>query len=129
MKREIMNSKKIISVMIGVLLAANSVAGVIDLTIHSRANCVNNESISWHRGDTQWLLTVSDHLFNGDKHHSLSSGWENTWRSANVHWGESPIGSTAWSVQAGHYQNVGGRDYLLGFTKASDCNIYDGWWG
>jgi len=120
--------KKVLLGITIILLANNSFAGLKDLTIHSRANCGNNESISWHLGHSYALLTVSDHLQNGRKQHSLATGWEMTWRSASVHWGESAPGRKDWFVQAGHYQNINGRDYLLGFTTATDCNIYDGWW-
>ncbi len=110
------------------IVMANSVfAGFNNLTIHSRANCGNNESISWDARKSYVLLTVSDHILNGSLKHSLSSGWENTWRSANVHWGEAKPGS-GWYVQAGHYIQINGRVSLLGYTTADDCNIYDGWW-
>ena len=110
-----------------VFLATPAIAGFKELTIHSRANCGNNESISWHAGHSYNLLTVSDHLKDNRLIHSLSSGWENTWRSANVHWGEAGPGS-GWYVQAGHYQRIGRSEHRLGFTTASDCSIYDGWW-
>lgn len=112
---------------IGIVLSSYANAGYNSLTIHSRANCVNNESITWHKGHTYNLLTVSDHLKFGKRQHSLATGWEVTWRSANVHWGE-PGGEPYWYVQAGHYMKVGYQDYRIGFTTASDCSIYDGWW-
>jgi|SRR6476646_7293243 len=122
-----MKLKKLLLGIIIASLSAQTFSGVRGLTIHSRANCANNESISWELGRSRWLLTVSDHLHNGKKQHSLISGWENTWRSANVHWGEAAPKS-GWFVQAGHYQKINGHDYLIGYTIANDCNIYDGWW-
>jgi hypothetical protein len=102
-------------------------AGLRNLTIHSRANCGNNESISWQAGYAHDLLTVSEHLKNGKIVHRMASGWEYTWRSANVHWGEALPGA-GWTVQAGHYIREGQYEYRLGFTKATDCSFYNGWW-
>jgi hypothetical protein len=112
---------------VSIIVSTASFAGVKDLTWHSRANCGNNESITWHAGHVYTLLTVSDHLFNGKIVHRLASGWENTWRSANVHWFEAKPGS-GWFVQGGHYRRIGNQEIRLGFTTAKDCNIYDGWW-
>lgn len=108
-------------------LCQTAIAGFNGLTYHSRANCVNNESISWDATSYHELLTVSDHLYRGRVIHSLASGWEDTWRSANVHWGEAAPGA-GWHVQAGHYISYGGTVRLLGYTTADDCSIYDGWW-
>lgn len=121
-----MKFKEIILAIISIA-TTSTFAGLNKLTIHSRANCANNESISWHRGHYYTLLTVSDHLRNDRKLHSLSSEWEYTWRSANVHWGEGVPGG-GWFVQAGHYIMVGNQSILLGFTTADGCNIYEGWW-
>lgn len=102
-------------------------AGFNNLTIHSRANCVNNESISWDATSYHMLLTVSDHLYHGKFIHRMATGWENTWRSADVHWGEAAPGA-GWHVQAGHYIQYGNSVRLIGYTSADDCSIYDGWW-
>ena len=113
--------------LIGIIFSCYANAGFKELTIHSRANCANNESITWHYNHPYNLLTVSDHLRNGQLQHRLAAGWETTWRSANVHWGEAGPGA-GWHVQAGHYMRIGYTEYRIGFTTADDCNIYDGWW-
>lgn len=122
-----MKHKLKLATLVAALLSTSAIAGLKELTIHSRANCGNNESITWHAGHTYTLLTVSDHIRNNMILHRLGSGWEDTWRSANVHWGEAGPGA-GWSVQAGHYQRFGMQEFRLGFTTASDCSIYDGWW-
>ncbi len=83
-------------------------AGLHGFTMHSRANCANNESISWWAG------------------HSFT-GWQTTWRSAAVHWGE---GTGGWYVLGHHWGIDSHRDkVLLSKTDAIDCRWYDGWWG
>lgn len=104
-------------------------AGFKELTWHSRANCVNNESITWHAGHSYHLRTVGEH-------HNLSRSWpcnmdtgeEYTWRSAAVHWGEGVAGS-GWLV-IGHHsmKDRKGKWVKLGVTRVKDCSIYDGWW-
>ena len=75
-------------VILSSFLANNSQAALNMLSIHSRANCVNNESISWDGQHYWFLATESWHYFKGKLQHLVGSGWENTWRSAGVHWGE-----------------------------------------
>lgn len=102
-------------------------AGFNGLTVHSRANCVNNESISWD-WTTYWVLfTTSDHcdLGSGALIHSIGTGWQSTWRSAAVHWGE---GRGGWLVHGHHWINDHGRVLPIGSETVNDCSIYDGWW-
>ncbi len=110
------------------LLSAQVQAGVVALTIHSRANCGNNESISW---DMRWYrqyATVSDHFIGGGVH-EIKTGWQDTWRSAAVHWSEARPGA-GWRVIGSHWMKDPntGRDIFLGRTDVVDCSIYDGWW-
>ena len=113
---------------IGIVFSSYASAGLYELTIHSRANCYTNESITWHRGHTYNLLTVSAHSSKKQREvHQLAAPWEVTWRSANVHWSE-PKGGADWYVEAGHYLRMGYQEYRIGYTTASDCSLYDGWW-
>ncbi len=111
------------------LLISNANAGLHSFTMHSRANCGNNESISWHAGHSYLLWTSSNHWHNGVLQHYVvsSRGFENTWRSAAVHWGEARPGS-GWFVRGYHRMFINGIDKLLAVTDVSDCSIYDGWW-
>lgn len=108
----------------------------------SRANCANNESITYNFWDPpEWRLTFSYHqdLENNYAEHYVASGpfshcdiygcwylYEHTTRAAAVHWGEGgvPGVSTRWAVIGDH------RTYLdwLGvftyyWTTARDCNL------
>lgn len=107
------------------VLSIRADAGLKKFTMHSRANCVNNESISWQRDYSFTLKTVSEHYFNNELQHMLDTGWEYTWRSAAVHWGE---GRGGWTVVGYHLQVINGSPILLAKTIVRDCSIYDGWW-
>lgn len=101
-------------------------AGLAGLTFHSRANCVNNESISWHLGQSYLLRTKSLHFKGGRLLHTADTGLEATWRSAAVHWGE---GTGGWTVRGEHYGlNQSGKEFLLAKEVVSNCSLYDGWW-
>lgn len=69
----------------GTSVAVN--AGFNGLTIHSRANCINNESISWDYTANSWYWTNSDHysLNTGEFIHGIWTLWEYTWRSAALY--------------------------------------------
>jgi hypothetical protein len=108
-------------------LASNAQAGFNGFTMHSRANCVNNESISWDATTYRVLGTVTQHFRNGEWIHGVSTGWQNTWRSAAVHWSEAAPGS-GWRVHGYHWFKDGSREVLLAETDVPDCSIYDGWW-
>lgn len=118
--------KKIIIVL--ALLPVITNAGVRALTIHSRANCANNESISWHLNNPHELKTISVHRKQdrwGSYSHVVETPWKNTWRSAAVCWGE---GYSGWSVVGYHYIRERGTQKLLGRTTATNCNLDRGWW-
>jgi hypothetical protein len=109
-------------------LAFNSAnAGFNNLTTHSRANCINNESITWDWTTYRMSGTVSQHYRNGVWIHGINTGWEYTWRSAAVHWGEAKPGS-GWTVIGYHWLRENNKERMIDITEVSDCSIYDGWW-
>ena len=58
--------------------------------------------------------------------HSIGTGWQYTWRSAAVHWGE---GHGGWIVHGYHWiKNSQGQIRPIGEEIVKDCSIYDGWW-
>ncbi|HEU5366664.1 MAG TPA: hypothetical protein VFU62_14095 [Hanamia sp.] len=101
-------------------------AGVKDLTWHSRANCGNNESITWQAGKNWDMRTISWH-YHGLKVHIVDTKFETTWRSAAVHWGEARPGS-GYRVVGNHWVKLLGPHYNIFETDVNDCSIYDGWW-
>lgn len=109
---------------IGLYSSAN--AAFNGLSIHSRANCVNNETISWDWTHYWTLNTQTAHYQNGRLIHQYVTGWQNTWRSAAVCWGE---GRGGWYVVGNHYIAYKSGDMIpLGSTNVTDCSIYNGWW-
>lgn len=111
--------------------AINAHAGMAAPTAHSRANCGNNESITWFAfAEYNWRV-VSFHNYNwnhpGQGYHYIDTGMAQTWRQAAVHWGESAPGGT-YLVDGFHYFLYAGREWLDVNTRATDCSIYDGWW-
>lgn len=104
-----------------------SYAGINGTTVHSRANCGNNESITWYLGHPFRWRVVSIHEQNKRRGHMIDTGWDTTWRQAAVHWGEGVSGG--WTVTGYHYY-IGYAQGKIPFeiTHAEDCNIYDGWW-
>lgn len=105
--------------------------GINGLTYHSRANCVNNETISWDLLEDHRLETASRHT--GVNYHSIVDSDRVTWRSAAVCWGE---GRGGWNVEGWHYlwddhgNKFGLQDnwHIKQHEVVSDCSIYDGWW-
>lgn len=103
-------------------------AGFNGYTNHSRANCTNNESISWDWTHDWWLWTNSEHynVSNGELIHTLNTGAQLTWRSAAAHWGEGQIG---WQVHGRHWRLYTDKKWHLESDEwITDCSIYDGWW-
>lgn len=121
--------KEIIAILFFAIIISskNVYAGFYGLTHHSRANCVNNESISWHAGYSYWLWVSSQHTHENGESHYLTTGWVNTWRAAAVHWGE---GRGGWVVNGEHWM----RDdeytdpHIVASERVTNCSIYDGWW-
>jgi hypothetical protein len=133
------NTGKAIAVGLGLLLGGTALAEEAEK--FSRANCINNESITYNWWDPPvWRLTFSYHqdLENNYAEHYVASGpfshcdaygcwylYENTTDASAIHVGEGGVpGSTRWATIGDH------RTYLdwLGvftyyWTTARDCNI------
>ena len=121
-----MKEKIITLLLVTTITSGTASAGQYNLTHHSRANCANNESISWQAGHSYWLWVVSRHkAYKQD--HQVIADWDLTWRSAAVHWGE---GRGGWTVEGHHWmrQNSASMPYQVQEEYVSDCSIYDGWW-
>lgn len=113
------------------VIALDSFAGVRGPTAHSRANCGNNESITWWLGHARDWRVVSFHNYDKDNakagYHYIDTGMGHTWRQAAVHWRESgPTGK--YQVNGYHYFYERGHEILDVTTTAINCSIYDGWW-
>lgn len=111
-----------------ILTSPISNAGMVNLTSHSRANCVGfNESIDWDYGVPHLLNTVSNHFNNnGRTVHEVRVGWAKTWRSAAYHFRtDDPTGYT---VKGTHWESVNNRVYNIANEVVINCSIYDGWW-
>jgi hypothetical protein len=127
MKNKIMVSALLLA------LQSNSVsAGVWGTTIHSRANCLNNESITWWANNPNWWHVISVHFddYNNTRSpsHTIDTRMGYTWRQAAVCWGEGVPGRRNFVVGY-HYYLVRGVEYLDDNTRASGCTLYNGWWG
>lgn len=120
--------KKIAMLLCAGLFFNSSYAGINGMTVHSRANCVNNESITW------WLLNpnnwrvISIHKSVDGVSHLIDTGYYVTWRQAAVHWGEGNSPQQYWQVWGYHYLSGYMNNYYFADTYAVDCNIYNGWW-
>jgi hypothetical protein len=107
-----------------------SINGISD---HSRANCVNNESITWDGTKIHVLDIVSFHtrdylrLINQYSQHRVETTWEATWRSAAVHWGEGATVGLYW-VGGWHWELINSQMILRATTGTDNCSIYNGWW-
>lgn len=122
---------KQIIIMLLLIVTSSAFAGFNGLTIHSRANCYNNESISWDWTHDWNFATVSAHTFKSQDGtstlHVIRLPYEKTWRSAAVHWNEGTSGG--WEVSGGHMlKDDDGKETILGTETVTDCSIYDGWW-
>lgn len=113
--------------MLSIAVSGSLYAGIHALTHHSRANCGNNESISWHLGHSYWFWVTSFHIKKKEDHQATNSDhWEYTWRAAAVHWGE---GTGGWSVQGTHWMKDDyGNPVIAADEYVKNCSIYDGWW-
>lgn len=126
-----MKRKIIIPALLLALFASGTNAGVYGTTIHSRANCINNESITWYLWNSYNWRVISFHNYDLNQpskgNHVIDTGWSVTWRQAAVHWRESYPGGT-YFVSGFHYFIYRNHEVLDGNTQTSDCSIYDGWW-
>ena len=89
----------------------------------SRANCVNNESISWDwPTNNHYLWTDSYHYKNGAWEPVIRTGWAWTYRSGAVHWGEGFYGG--YYVVGDHWRWLSGYGvHHLGRTQTNHCNL------
>lgn len=121
--------KKLLIVILLTTCFTMSYAGFNGRTQHSRANCVNNETITWDATRNWTLFTRSYHYHGGFMQHVVEVGWDSTWRSAAVHWNEAYPGN-GWNVTGEHWMttSVPNQPTLIEMTYVDDCSIYDGWW-
>ena len=106
-------------------LASASHAGLDWTTVHSRANCGNNESITWwYLHPYNWKV-VSFHQFKQQPAHMMDTGFSYTWRQHAIHWGEGVHGD--FQVWGYHYLYEYSQKVPFDTTYANDCSIYDGW--
>jgi hypothetical protein len=115
-------------------LAATSHAAFNGISDHSRANCLNNESITWDYTEAHRLVVVSFHTADymnrmGQYHrHRMQTFWDTTRRAAAVHWGEGKTSAGYYLVQGWHWEYIGKNEILRANTSVDDCSIYNGWW-
>lgn len=120
--------KKVIITLIALGVMGSAHAAFNGVSHHSRANCANNESISWDWTKNWWFWVNSQHIDarTGSVIHILVSQWQFTWRNAMVHWGE---GRGGWRVYGIHWMiDVRGNPIEMAREDVYDCSIYDGWW-
>ena len=115
-------------------LAVESHAAFNGISDHSRANCVNNESITWDYTQAHRLAIVALHTADYMNRmgqyakHRIETIWETTRRSAAVHWGEGKTPTGYYLVQAFHWEYKGNSAILRANTSVDNCSLYNGWW-
>ncbi len=106
-------------------------AGFYSTTIHSRANCINNESITWFKDHYFNWHVISFHNYDVNHpskgYHAVDTGKVYTWRAAAVCWGEAAPGGS-YFVKGFHYYIDRGHEILDNTTEASGCGLDKGWW-
>ncbi len=128
MKNNIIISGLLLALQIGV-----ADAGLVSTTVHSRANCSNNESITWWLGHPfDWrVLSIHTDIYSGGSH-NIDTGFSKTWRQAAVHWKEAPMKEPPdrrWVVSGYHFlSDYGNGNIPFDKTNVGDCDIYNGWW-
>lgn len=94
-----------------------------NMSMFSRANCINNESISWEvLGNYYWNLFTESYQTNVDTLQVLyvSDGPSNTFRSAAISW--FGAGTSFWQVEGTHWIEPDSRTdkdegwYLMGLN-------------
>lgn len=125
-----MEIKKLGKYLLPLIITYNSHAGLAGLTHHSRANCVNNESISWWAGHNFYSRIIAYHNYGGSQICLYDTFKFYGWRNAAVHWGEAPkVASGDWNVYAYHIMySFNGYPFTAQITNVNDCSIYNGWW-
>ena len=101
-------------------------AGIHKTTVHSRANCLNNESITWWNGHAFNWRVVSIHKHTPTQQiHMIDTGFQYKDRVAAVHWGEGVhAGFLVWGY---HYLAEYKKSIPFDTTYAEGCNIIEGW--
>jgi hypothetical protein len=119
---------------IGLLIVSlNLQAGFSGPTHHSRANCINNESISWDNKNAHNYAVVSFHTPNylrGDlPAHRIETPWAYTRRQAAICWGEGNGLHTPnyYLVNGYHWEVVNNKTELQENTLTDYCSLGDGW--
>ncbi len=135
-----------VTTVVSLLFFTNAYAGLFGLTHFSRANCVNNESISWDNSRSQRMRVYSNHKWITDTpfqvhlEHTISSGWKTVPAGGNpfdgakaIHWAEGITqlpGGNRWFVQGTHryrYLHWTGFRYRNVGSAAVGCDITDGY--
>jgi len=126
------------------LFTTSASAGIFGLTHHSRAACLNNESISWDKSRAHflgvssrhkkgaWWYTLIDNDISGGHLKLYPAG---TFDGAKaIHYGEgvqsrwSPFKWRVWGTHA-YFLNGNPQQLRLVRTYARNCNIINGWLG
>ena len=114
-------------VVFGCLCASLSVhAGVYHTTVHSRANCLNNESITWWLNHPYNWRVVSVHEFPTVTSHLMDTGFNYTSRAHAIHWGEGDVLNN-WEVYGYHYLYEYSKYIPFATTATDNCEIIQGW--
>jgi len=117
-------SKLVVSGFLCVSLSAH--AGILGRTVHSRANCLNNETITWWKGHPVTWRVTSLHVSPYDQEHSMDTGWLYDSRVAAIHWGEGNP-KNLWQVFGNHYEYSISKVKPFARTYAIECSIINGW--
>lgn len=124
-----MKNKKILKVIFFILaslITSSASAGFFSLTFFSRANCANNESITWDATAT-WQLLVYSNQFNVETGENKFFMVEqaNANRAAAVCWGCGLGGG--WVVEGSHFISTpssAGSSREVGEKLQDDCTGY-----
>lgn len=119
---------KFIKLLMGVtvLATANVNASLYRTTVHSRANCLNNESITWWNNHAFDWKVISIHKHRPTKQMCfIDTGFNFKDRVAAIHWGEGVHGG--FLVWGYHYYSGYSKSVPFDSTYAEGCNIIDGW--
>lgn len=99
--------------------------GIYNTTVHSRANCLNNESITWWKGHPYNWKVVSIHKHYQAGAHLIDTGFNYNDRVAAICWGEGVHGGfVVWGY---HYLKGYHESVPFDTTHADGCSIIDGW--
>ena len=107
-----------------VSFSANS--GLFFTSVHSRANCINNESITWWAGHPYpWRVVSLHHDIRQNLTHKIDTDFHYQDRVAAVHWSEGVYGG--YKVWGYHYLLPDYKIVPFDTTYAIDCQIIEGW--